>query len=94
MHKAFVLNKNAGYKMNRKLWKKKNRKENFFKVCLAGWGEKKINNGTQVFFFQAYQNIFSSKWREKSVEMNFFLIDKNAHVQMPLFYFIFLLLGQ
>ena len=43
---------------------KKNRKKNFFKVCLAGWGEKKINNETQVFFLRAYQNIFSLKWRK------------------------------
>ena len=40
MHKAFVLNKNAGYKMNRKLWKKKIGKKTFLK-CVWLDGEKR-----------------------------------------------------
>ena len=35
--------------MDGKLWRE-NRKRNFFGVCLVMWGEKKINNGVQVFF--------------------------------------------
>ena len=36
--------------MDGKLWRE-NRKRNFFGVCLAMWGERKINNGVQVFFY-------------------------------------------
>ena len=28
---------------------RKNGKENFFGVCLVGWGGRKINNGAYVF---------------------------------------------
>ena len=34
--------------MDGKLWKE-NGKENFFGVCLVGWGGRKINGGTRVF---------------------------------------------
>ena len=30
--------------MDGKLWRE-NRKGNFFRLCLVGWGEKKINDG-------------------------------------------------
>ena len=72
-----------------KLWRE-NREENFFGVCLVGWRRRKINGGAQVFSPQTQQNVFSLKWRENWVEINFFLINKNVHVHMPLFIYFLL----
>ena len=74
--------------VDRKLWRE-NRKENFFGMCLVGWGGKKINCRAQVFSPWAHQNVFSPKWRENWVRMNFFLMDKNAYVHIPLFIYLF-----
>ena len=43
---------------------KENGKENFFGVCLVGWGGRKIDNRTQVFSLWAHQKVFFPKWRE------------------------------
>jgi len=49
--------------MDGKLWRE-NGKENFFEVCLVGWGGKKINCGPQVFSPLAHQKVLSLKWGE------------------------------
>ena len=49
--------------MDEKFWRE-NGKENFFGVCLVGWGRKKINGGAQVFSLRTNQKVYSPKWRE------------------------------
>ena len=58
--------------MDEKLWKE-NRKENFFRVCLVGWRERKINGGAQVFFSLGPPKCFLPKMERKLSEDEFFL---------------------
>ena len=44
-----------------------------------------------MFSPRAHQNVFSPKWRENWVRMNFFLIDKNAHMHVHVNFFKLLL---
>ena len=53
--------------MDGKFWRE-NGKENFFGVCLIGWGRRKINGGAQVFSPRANQKVLFPKWRENSKE--------------------------
>ena len=85
---VFVWRRN---RVNGKLWRE-NKNEIFFGVYLVGWGGRKINDRTQVFSPLAYQKVFSSKWRENLVGMNFFLIDKNAHLHVHIIIIIIIFL--
>ena len=49
--------------MDGKLWKE-NEKENIFRVCLVGWGERKINGGARMFSPRAHQKVFFLKLRK------------------------------
>ena len=49
--------------MDGKFWRK-NKKGNFFRLCLVKWGERKMKDGAQMSSLQAHQKVFSPKLRE------------------------------
>ena len=50
-------------KVNKKLWKK-NRKINFFRVCLVEWGERKINCGPMCFLSVPIKKFSPKNWEK------------------------------
>ena len=54
--------------MDKKFWRA-NGKENFLKVCLIGWKERKINGEIKVFSLIVYQKKFSKIERKLKKEI-------------------------
>ena len=73
---------------------RENGKENFFGVCLVGWGGMKIDSRAWVFSPQTHQKVFSQKWRENRKEKMRLLNGQKcpyAIRQIPFFFFFFFL---
>ena len=71
---------------------RENGKENFFGVCLVGWGGMKKNSRALLFSPQAHQKVFSQKWRENRKEKMRLLNGQKcpyAIRQIPFFFFFF-----